>query len=88
MTVETLSRKLFRLGGAIAAAALVTAASAEAAQSTGGVQWLDPLTYEKPVFYPLTLPTIATNYYIDMSAGSDSASCGTCLLYTSDAADE
>jgi len=68
---------LFRLGSALAAAALVIVPSAEAAQSTGGVQWLDPLAYEKPVFYPLTLPTIATNYYIDMSAGSDSATCGT-----------
>jgi hypothetical protein len=51
--------------------------SAYAGPSTGGVTWLDPLSYQKPAFLPIALPTIATNYYVDLSAGSNSSTCGT-----------
>ncbi|QQR77587.1 MAG: fibronectin type III domain-containing protein [Candidatus Moraniibacteriota bacterium] len=47
-----------------------------AAQTTGGVNWLDPLGYQKPAFYPITVPdeaTVTNKYYVDMSSGSGSA---------------
>lgn len=42
------------------------------AQTSGGVQWLDSLAYEKPAFYPLTVPDEAScpnKYYVDLTAG-------------------
>jgi hypothetical protein len=42
-----------------------------ATQTTGGVNWLDPLGYTKPAFYPLTLPTPGANqYWVDLASGS------------------
>ena len=49
------------------------AGAVQADQTTGGVSWLDPLAYQKPFFVPITIPTIATNYYIDMTSGSNTA---------------
>jgi len=43
--------------------------------TSGGVNWLDPLAYTKPAFYPIVLPNEATTgnkYYVDMSNGSGS----------------
>lgn len=47
-----------------------------AAQTTGGVNWIDPLGYQKPNFYPITVPdeSSVSKYYVDMSNGSDSNS--------------
>ncbi len=45
------------------------------AQTTGGVNWLDPLQYTKPQFIPLTVPDEATcpnKYYVDHVNGSGS----------------
>jgi hypothetical protein len=43
-------------------------------QTTGGVNWLDPLSYTKPAFYPLTLPTPGANkYWVDLGVGSGTA---------------
>ena len=49
----------------------------EAAQTAGGVNWLDPAAYQKPAFVPLTVPdeSAATKYYVDLAAGNDSNSC-------------
>lgn len=44
-----------------------------AATTTGGVNWLDPLGYTKPAFYPLTVPDEASaprKWYVDLSGGS------------------
>ena len=49
--------------------------AAMAAQSTGGVNWLDTLQYQKPQFIPLTVPDEATcpnKYYVNYSGGSGS----------------
>ena len=55
---------LFCLAFPVAASADVT---------TGGVNWLDPLGYTKPAFYPLTLPTPGVNqYWVNLSGGSGS----------------
>lgn len=46
-----------------------------AAQTTGGVNWIDPLQYTKPAFYPITVPDEATcpnKYYVNLSGGSGS----------------
>jgi hypothetical protein len=60
--------------GKLALLALLTVNSAVRAQtSSGGVKWLDPLTYTKPAFYPIALPNEASTgakYYVDMTAGS------------------
>jgi hypothetical protein len=43
--------------------------------STPGVNWLDPLKYQKPQFVPLNKPneaTVSNKYWIDLSAGSGS----------------
>src|SRR5438034_7287880 len=61
----------------VAIVLLLSVSSAYAAQTAGGVVWLDPLTYTKPGFVPITIPTISTNYYIDMTGGSDGGGCGT-----------
>ena len=40
-------------------------------QTTGGVNWLDPLGYAKPAFRPLTVPTPGANqYWVDLAGGS------------------
>jgi len=40
-------------------------------QTTGGVNWLDPLGYTKPAFFPLTVPTPGANqYWVDLAAGA------------------
>ncbi len=75
MSPIALLRVLSRSAFAIALA--IPGVSAFAAQSAGGVNWMDPLSYEKPAFVRINLPTIATNYYLDLSSGSDSSSCGT-----------
>lgn len=47
---------------------------AVADQTTGRVNWLDPLGYTKPAFYPLTVPTPGANqYWVDLAGGSGSA---------------
>jgi hypothetical protein len=46
---------------------------AQAAQTTGGVSFLDTLGYEKPKFYPITVPdeaTVTNKYYIFFGSGS------------------
>jgi hypothetical protein len=44
-----------------------------AATTTGGVNWLDPLGYTKPAFYPVTIPNTPANvYYVSMQGGSGS----------------
>lgn len=70
----------FLLAGLLALCAGV----AFAANSTGGVVWLDALAYAKPTFIPIALPTVVTDYYIDMTSGSDSGSC-TCGTNTGNA---
>lgn len=68
-----------RLARALSLACMAVFASsrgAEAATTTGGVTWIEPLAFSKPAFVPLTIPTIATDYWIDMTSGSDTASCG------------
>jgi len=48
---------------------------AHGAQTTGGVNWLDPLEYTKPAFVPITVPDEAScpnKYYVNMSGGSGS----------------
>lgn len=81
MKAETSQRRhiLGTLWSRVLVAAMIClgASVAHAAQSAGGVIWLDPLAYQKPAFVPITLPTIVTNYYIDMTSGTDSSSCGT-----------
>src|SRR5258705_13614115 len=52
------------------------ASSVLAGQTTGGVNWIDPLNYTKPVFVPVTVPdeaTVANKYYVDFSSGSGAA---------------
>ena len=47
----------------------------QAATTTGGVNWLDPLGYEKPQFVPITVPDEAScpnKYYVDQQSGSGS----------------
>lgn len=47
-----------------------------AAQTSGGVNWLDPLNYQKPQFYPIAVPDEAScpnKYYIDQQGGSGTA---------------
>lgn len=44
--------------------------------TAGGVNWLDPLNYTKPAFYPITVPDEATcpnKYYVDQASGSGTA---------------
>lgn len=46
-----------------------------AAQTTGGVNWIDPLTYQKPVFISISVPdeaTVSNKYWVNMSGGSGS----------------
>ena len=59
----------------IGALSFLISLGASAAQTTGGVNWLDPLGYQKPAFYPITVPdeaTVANKYYIDQQSGSGS----------------
>jgi hypothetical protein len=51
---------------------------AAADRTSGGVNWLDPLAYTKPAFYPLTLPTPGANrYWVDLASGSGSSCTST-----------
>jgi hypothetical protein len=72
--------------GSLALVGIVGAMQKVAAdQTTGGVNWLDPLAYTKPAFYPLTLPTPgAHQYWVDLAAGSGTActSAGPCSWTT------
>src|SRR3954452_23632458 len=55
---------------------LLVCASVLAGQTTGGVNWLDSLKYEKPQFFPLTVPDeaiVANKYYVDLTGGSGTA---------------
>ena len=57
-------------------AALIGSSAAHADMTSGGVSWLDTLTYTKPTFMPLAVPDesgVANKYYVDMSNGSGSA---------------
>jgi hypothetical protein len=55
----------------VCAAAFGRAEDATAAQTAGGVNWLDPLQYEKPQFVPVTVPDACGNtYYINFAASS------------------
>ena len=43
-------------------------------QTSGGVNWIDPLAYPKPRFVSLTLPAAGANqYWVDLGSGSGSA---------------
>jgi hypothetical protein len=55
---------------------VLSASAAYADQTVGGVAWLDSLAYKKPAFVSITIPTIATNYYVEMTSGSDTGTCG------------
>ena len=47
--------------------------TADAAQTTGGVNWIDTLGYSKPAFYPINVPDEAScpnKYYVTLSGGS------------------
>lgn len=62
------------LAPALALALLATQA-AHAEYTSGGVNWLDALSYTKPRFVPLAVPdeaSVANKYYVDMSNGSGS----------------
>jgi hypothetical protein len=49
-----------------------------ASQTSGGVNWLDPLAYTKPAFYPLTLPSPGTQqYWVDLASGSGTSCTST-----------
>src|SRR5690349_112310 len=64
------------LASATVIAALLPMSSAMADQTTGGVNWLDPLAYRKPAFVPITVPgTAVATYYIDGSSGTDGGAC-------------
>ena len=43
------------------------------------VNWIDTMGYDKPAFVSVAMPNeaTATKYYVDLSAGTDGASCGT-----------
>jgi hypothetical protein len=46
-----------------------------AAQTTGGVNWIDPLAYQKPEFISIAVPdeaTVSNKYWVNMSGGSGS----------------
>lgn len=63
------------IGRAAALTALLATAAAQADTTSGGVNWLDTLTYTKPTFIPLSVPdesSVANKYYVDMSSGSGS----------------
>src|SRR3954467_12732643 len=64
------------LASATVIAALLPMSSAIADQTTGGVNWLDPLAYRKPAFVSITVPSSAVaTYYIDGTSGSDGGAC-------------
>jgi hypothetical protein len=64
------------LASATVIAALLPMSSAIADQTTGGVNWLDPLAYRKPAFVSITVPSSAVaTYYIDGGGGSDGGAC-------------
>lgn len=73
-------RTVSRLSGAAAitgiAALFFISSGALAAQTSGGVNWLEPLKYEKPQFVPITVPdeaTVGNKYWVNMSGGSGSS---------------
>jgi hypothetical protein len=50
----------------------------QSGSTSGGVNWIDPLNYTKPLFVPLKVPdevNCPNKYYIDLSAGSNSNNC-------------
>lgn len=52
---------------------LLAVGAARAETTTGGVTWLDSLSYTKPAFYPITVPTeasVSNKYYVDFTSGS------------------
>jgi hypothetical protein len=53
-------------------AVLSVAGPAYAERTTGGINWLDPLGYQKPAFVSLTVPdeAAAPKYYVDLASGS------------------
>src|ERR1700741_1218364 len=58
------------------AALALVCGSVLAGQTTGGVNWVEPLNYAKPQFVPLTVPdeaTVANKYYVDFTGGSGTA---------------
>lgn len=74
MKLSNLSRVLIS-GSSVAVLALGLNHSAYAAQTTGGISWIDPLAYSKPRFYPLTVPdeaAVTNKYYVNLSSGSGS----------------
>jgi hypothetical protein len=72
-----LVRKL--IGGALVLGiALGAMHSLEAAQTVGGVNWLEPLGYTKPAFYPITVPAVGANrYWVDLGGGSGTSCTAT-----------
>ena len=56
-----------------ALALLALSFSALADQTTGGVNWLDPLAYTKPRFMAITVPTeasVTNKWFVDLGTGS------------------
>lgn len=54
-------------------AAFFAVSSAFAAQTTGGVNWIDTLGYQKPQFMPIVIPdeaSVPNKYYVDQQSGS------------------
>lgn len=54
----------------------LSASVVQAETTTGGVNWLDPVGYTKPAFYPITVPTESTvtnKWYVDQTAGGGTA---------------
>lgn len=58
----------------IALLVLLFSAPAWADQTSGGVNWQDSMSYQKPAFYPITIPSAASVgsniYYVDQASGS------------------
>ncbi len=60
------------------ACALVSVRAATSTQTTGGVNWMDSLGYQKPAFYPLTVPAPGANqYWVDLGSGSGTSCTST-----------
>ena len=57
---------------AVLAAVLMGAGQAYAEKTTGGINWLDPLAYQKPAFVSIDVPDEASapKYYVDLASGS------------------
>ena len=71
-------------GALVVGIALAAMQGIDASPTTGGVNFLDPLGYTKPAFYPINLPVPGANrYWVDLGSGRGT-SCTTapCSLTT------